>query len=322
MEVSSFFSFKSLFRVETYANIHLLDAFLFDNHFELAIKFNDMAVDLDLFMTMVEDRLMNMPLRDMMNLDCVMSMVQAPDDDPTIYIDNLSLLASKVDIDASCISCKTENVELLVALIGAASLFIDLTGEINGLMESLTKGISGETGSFQSEIDNYISNAPMQCPSSPDYRSSDINSSSTVGRSSSSIVPELDNFFRNFAIFLGTLFIGLIIAVGYIRREKKRSLASLREGSSGSEDMKMKHMAERQRENELNSETTSLFTSKAIPVFIRFLMPIVILGNIALFLSGHLSLCVTVDADINILGDRMEVEVFTFTLLSSSEYFA
>ena len=47
---------------------------------------------------------------------------------------------------------------------------------------------------------------------------------------------------------------------------------------------------EQEQESELDSSTASMFRSSAIPVWLRFAMPVIILGNIGFFLSGHLSL--------------------------------
>jgi hypothetical protein len=47
--------------------------------------------------------------------------------------------------------------------------------------------------------------------------------------------------------------------------------------------------------------------NEQIPFYIRYGMPIIILGNIALFLSGHLNLGATVDIQITFAG-----EIITF----------
>ena len=56
-----------------------------ENDLEMVVKFEEMVIDLDIFGTILEDIIMNMPLKDMTNLDCLMSTIPAPDIDSTMY---------------------------------------------------------------------------------------------------------------------------------------------------------------------------------------------------------------------------------------------
>jgi hypothetical protein len=47
---------------------------------------------------------------------------------------------------------------------------------------------------------------------------------------------------------------------------------------------------EKKEESQLDNESLSMFRSVSIPIWVRLSMPIVILGNIGFFLSGHISL--------------------------------
>ena len=69
---------------------------------------------------------------------------------------------------------------------------------------------------------------------------------------------------------------------------------------------------------DLNQGTRSMFRSSSIPSVVRFLVPIVILVNIGLFLSGHISLGASVDINAQIGGESFKVkEVFVFSMAES-----
>jgi hypothetical protein len=69
---------------------------------------------------------------------------------------------------------------------------------------------------------------------------------------------------------------------------------------------------------ELNEGTRSMFRSSSIPLAVRFLVPIVILINVGLFLSGHISLGASVDIIAQIGGESFKVkEVFVFSMAES-----
>lgn len=60
-------------------------------------------------------------------------------------------------------------------------------------------------------------------------------------------------------------------------------------------------------------------SDKEIPLWIRYGMPIVILGNIALFLSGHLNLGATVNIEAKIGGETIKVDkFFEFSMATST----
>jgi hypothetical protein len=72
------------------------------------------------------------------------------------------------------------------------------------------------------------------------------------------------------------------------------------------------------QKKELNEGTRSMFKSSSIPLVVRIMVPIVILINIGLFLSGHISLGASVDINAQIGGESFKVkEVFVFSMAES-----
>ena len=73
-----------------------------------------------------------------------------------------------------------------------------------------------------------------------------------------------------------------------------------------------------QIEKDLSRSTKALATSPAVPLYVRLGMPLVIIGNIGLFLSGHLSLGATVTIKASIAGEELLVgEFFKFSMAYS-----
>jgi hypothetical protein len=60
----------------------------------------------------------------------------------------------------------------------------------------------------------------------------------------------------------------------------------------------------------LRQATTSMFTSRDIPASVRYMIPVVILGNIGLFLSSHLSIGGAVNIFIEYVGEEIVIENF------------
>ena len=61
-----------------------------------------------------------------------------------------------------------------------------------------------------------------------------------------------------------------------------------------------------------------MFTAPQIPVAMRMLIPIIIIINILLFVSGHLSLGATVKLALDLMGEKVHVDgFFTFSMAKS-----
>lgn len=76
---------------------------------------------------------------------------------------------------------------------------------------------------------------------------------------------------------------------------------------------------EKVQEEELNASTASMVRSTSIPIWLRLAMPIIILGNIAFFLSGHLSLGGSVTITASIAGETFTSnDFYEFSILRST----
>ena len=67
---------------------------------------------------------------------------------------------------------------------------------------------------------------------------------------------------------------------------------------------------ETKRQKDLNLRMKSLMLSKEVPIIFKIGIPLTILGNIALFMSGHLSLGGTVNNSGSFAGQDFNIEGF------------
>jgi len=74
--------------------------------------------------------------------------------------------------------------------------------------------------------------------------------------------------------------------------------------------MKKEEEREKNMEAALNASMPSLFCSPVIPRFARYFIPFTIVGNIAMFLSGHLSLGGAALLNLDILGETFTIDRF------------
>jgi hypothetical protein len=102
-----------------------------------------------------------------------------------------------------------------------------------------------------------------------------------------------------------------------VRRRHGKWLRSLSDQSVAL--IRTRQNTQKAKEAEINRMTTSMFTSTDIPRYVRWLMPLVILGNIGFFLSGHLSKGATVNIEAEIGGQTFsEDEFFEFSMAKST----
>jgi hypothetical protein len=76
---------------------------------------------------------------------------------------------------------------------------------------------------------------------------------------------------------------------------------------------------EKQEAARLNASTTPMYRNSEIPLFVRLAMPIIIIGNIGFFMSGHLSLGATVNIEGELAGQQISVRnFFEFSMARST----
>lgn len=164
-----------------------------------------------------------------------------------------------------------------------------------------------------------LNNAARRCPHSPEYQkdfSSFTYESFDIDKESGDV---------SLAILVMVVGACLVAALGvlvfvirfFTRRRHKRWLKTL--PSNQLILLKSRQEKEEEKEAELNAITQSMFTSSDIPVLVRWMIPVIILGNIGFFLSGHLSLGAEVKIVASLAGQVLTIEQFyQFSMATST----
>lgn len=285
-------------------------------------------MDLTVLIAALESSFMKFPLEDMDNIDCWLALMPAPTVDEygirlsdsilSLALHDLGIDIGELKLDIDCIECTSPKFIELASIISSPGVVEDLTDIVNKGIAYITDLLGGPF--LQSYLDQTLVTSSRRCPHSPDFEALDsprveYAQFEAISTPASSIT---------YMIVVGSIIasIGLISAliffvVKVIRsRRRKAWLAKLSK-------KKMRRYLLRQEEEdlqmkELNEGTRSMFKSSSIPLVVRIMVPIVILINIGLFLSGHISLGASVDINAQIGGESFKVkEVFVFSMAES-----
>lgn len=299
------------------------------NDFQITIEMTELLVNLGVLLLMFEEELLKMPISNMANMNCLMSTLsQSPDVSleysTPLSLEKVSLEVGSFDLDMNCNACSTGLSSLVGAIDIANALGVDLTEGINSLLDTLLNNIRGN--GVYGLVEKQVKAASYQCPSSKSYDPSfDYAEFVSELRSASPTfnkVPEpANNFILNFIIAVAVVIAITFVVVNAISITKSMRVKKWKASENCHESalaLKMIQKARDAEESKVNMETSSLFTSPCVPFIVRGLIPIIILGNIGLFLSGHLSLGAQVDLIISIAGDELEIKkIFDFSLAGS-----
>lgn len=288
------------------------------NEFDLSLDMSSLSVMLKAMMTIAESSFYNFPLRDVLDLNCWLALLPAPALDsqgvrfssvePSAALVELAASVRQMNINLTCIECSSPKMGLLSSTISAPQSQEGITSAVNDMLNYIGDLAGGNFA--QTTIDRMLNDAARQCPHSPLY-----DAQYTAATYKPFEAPDSE-FDMSYLIMLGALAIAFILGIALVvyavrfivRRRHKKWLGNLAPTTIRS--IARKQSKERQEESQLNSATQSMFTSSEIPRFVRWGMPIIILVNVAFFLSGHLSLGATVNIEANIAGEKLKVEKF------------
>jgi hypothetical protein len=297
------------------------------NEMTISLDLNALHVILTAMMKMAEARLLGFPLRDVLDLNCWLATIPAPpldaqgmrqlDAEITAALTEIAATIGQLNLNITCIHCSSPGMHELAQILSTLEAQEGVTESVNNLLRAATKLMRGNF--LQVQIDRLLSNASRRCTHSPDY---DPNAAEIeylpldVQKSESN---------ATYLALVGATVLGLTIAVGMlmlvirwlVRRRHRRFISSLPPERSN----RLMRLQQRQDaiDTELNDSTVSMFHSPEIPLLIRYSMPLIILGNIGLFLSGHLSLGATVNIVATFAGETITIDnFFEFSMARST----
>jgi len=297
------------------------------NDFDISVDLHSATLVLTALLKISEFRFAAFPLGDLFNLDCWMATLPSPALDaygvrkdgvaPSAALEELLVSMQKLALNITCNECTSPGLRDLAELWTTPAATAEITSTANDVLEFLGGVLGG--GLVQNQIDRRLNDAARRCPHSPEYQK-DFTSFTYEN-----FEVEGDNGDVSLAILVMVVCASLVAMLGVLVfiirfitwRRHRRWLKTL----PSSQLILLKDRQERceEKEAELNNTSRSMFTSTEIPVWVRFSIPVIILGNIGLFLSGHLSLAAEVKIVVSFAGQVLTIEQFyQFSMATST----
>ena len=267
---------------------------------------------------------------DIGNLQCWLATIPAPELDPhgvvkegqstSVAVDYFAAVVETMGVKIDCLDCSSPKIMELSSLLTEQSnsgMSPDLTDTVNGAFELASELVSGTV--FRVLADRSLNDARKNCPHSPDY---DPNFDG-VDYAPFAVEDEQDSVSFILALIIIGAVIFVIVSTVFLTtklvvRRRHRKWLTLIPKSQVRALYKQQH-DEDVRQAEINETTNSMFRSEIVPRWVRLFMPIVILGNIGFFLSGHLSLGASVTILVSIGGQTIRTNNFyDFSMATST----
>jgi Paraquat-inducible protein A len=293
----------------------------------LSVDITAATVALLVFLKLRSDQFVRFPIGNILNLNCWLATMPATeldsrgvrvnDQDTFASVQRLNLDLERIALDVKCINCSSPLLFDLSASLTAPGAVEDATKSANKVLDYFIALVEGEF--LQNKIDRLLNEAPMKCPHSPEFVDNPIKPIYTPFENSE----ESDSV--TFVITLAMSTLGIIFAwalVSYavkcfVRRRNVKWLRSLPDEKILS--IYRYQCQQKEQEAALNETTSSMFSSSEIPIIVRWLVPLIILGNIGFFLSGHLSIGGTVIVKVSLAGQEITIEdFFQFSIAQST----
>jgi hypothetical protein len=296
---------------------------IIQNDLVINMEFSNMLLHLNAFVAMVEKAFMTFPLGDITNLDCWLATIPPPtldifgmatsDSSRSVYIEDLGMTTSVIELDVKCVECTSPELENLTNLLSSEEAINDLTDAMNDVSSWIVSIAGGNLAQIQ--IDRLLVSSQMKCPHSSsfatgyqkvEYEQIEHTTSNT-----------LDVFLIPFvaAIMAVVFFSSLAIFTIRLITRRKNTAWSNSLTIENRHALAKKAIREERRQRTMDAETTSIFRSSSIPVIARFSLPCMIICNILLFLSGHISLGAGVHVNLDVAGQNLPLgAVLEFSL--------
>jgi len=298
------------------------------NEVELSLSLKDISIILEILAQMEEPPFLYFPLEDVTNVHCWIATMVTPavdeygvrvgEADTGIVLRNLAIAVTEARLDMNCIHCSSPMVQEMQQTVKTQEGIKDTSEVANKLFDYANNVLEGEY--IQHTIDKMLNEAAYKCPHSPSYQQ---DFQGIRYEDMPAVESSEDSYGYLIAILVVVVVIILVAtAIFFItrwlsRHRHKEWLGTLNQ-SQLRELEQMQH-DENELTKDLNKRMSSLVTSDEVPFFVRLIVPIVILGNIGLFLSGHLSLGATVNISGNLAEQDFNYDgFFEFSMAKSA----
>ena len=262
---------------------------------------------------------MNFPLGDATDVNCWLSTIAAPvldgfgiragGRDSGLVLRDLAIVAGEARLDVTCVRCTDPAVAEMERLTMTEGGVADATDLVNRAFDYGSEIFRGDY--VQNAIDRMLNEAAYNCPHSPSYQRDFpglVYQNVPVAKTPAPSYGFLFAIIGVIAVVAASAAVVSLVARCLSRRRHNRWMRTLNQDQV--KELERLEREDRAMEKDLNQRMESLFMSGEVPCFMRYFIPIVILGNCALFLSGHLSLGGTVNISGNVGEQEFDVVGF------------
>lgn len=268
-----------------------------------------------------EESLLSFPLKDVTKQYCWLSTILVSSNEGRgIAFNGEGFSIEQLDLNISCSNCTSPQFGELLADLYAPS---DPGDARDTVVQTFNQILDGDA--IQDFFEEVVAESSKRCPHSDQYDPlSSTNLSSLLSakpfRFTDFTERDSKSSYFNIAngIFAACLLLLFVLGKVIISRRNKKWKDSLSE--EGKELLRQQKSRERQQESIINSHGQSLFKSSHLSQVTRWLVPLGIMLNIALYMVGHLGVISTVDLEIHLAGEDFNVHHFLeFSFIESSK---
>jgi multisubunit Na+/H+ antiporter MnhB subunit len=304
---------------------------------------NEMQIQLDLaesqlitevMLRISQKKLLSLSVKDMMekSSDCLLSsLLDVPVlDEYGVRISNSQLSFSFRNVDfimgegirnMTCVNCESHEFQTMSHLLQQPNEQEDAGQQFEKMINSIVSTlIEGDASYVQNKIDQYLVNASKHCAVTNAVVSEPVPITGFQDFQSPPEDSALDYILAMLIVMLAIMLFTLCICVfvrWVVTRRHRKWLRTL----SRAQILSAYQAQSRQKEKEaaLSALSKSMFQSKEVNTFAKYFIPFTVLGNIALFLSGHLSPGGSIRAYMGLAGQHIVMDdVYNFSIAQSA----
>ena len=292
----------------------------FLNDFTLTIGVSDLEMLLQMLVKVDVGHVKHLQLRHITSLDCWVSTIGE-----LMFHQVHAKVKGSLFAGIKCRTCTSPGFRDLEKVLRTEQASKDLTKLVNDILAFIGNVVESKT--VQDEINEWLSGSKLRCTIAsdgyaPDGQYHDVDKLKM--ESNDAPPPVVNGNDSNAALdymlfaFIGVLIGAVIMCFRFYSKERHWQQELLRLET----ELEQRNKGKKKQDKEptpLISATRSLFLSPHVPLFIRLLVPIVLLANAGFFLSGHLSLGALVRLFISVAGEDITIpSVFTFSMAQST----
>ena len=295
---------------------------------DLGLEISNATIQVEALITVLESRLLQFPIEDVNNLDCWLSMIPAPaldskgvrqeGIDPTLALQQLKIVMESIRLQINCVECSSPKIQEMAEILVSDEAVEDISKLANGAINYIS-GLLGGTF-LQVKLDRMLADAAKRCPHNAEFVSVSASNAQYLPFDEPVTSTSKLGMILTFVSILGVLALSVFMLKMFrkvmVSRNYKKWISNFSEDEIT--DRKKEQLMKIEKQKLIDSETLPMVKNLAIPTYIRFGVPLLIVTNIGFFLSGHLSLGASVDVDAQIGGEVIRIkQLFVFSMAES-----